>query len=374
MVRVAVLGVTGYKALELLRFLLQHPEVEITALTDRQHELPVELLHPALAGCLDMVCENLEPKEVAARADVVFSALPPGLSSQFIPELLEAGCRVVDMSPDYRLSDPQVYEHWYGRSHGDPTRLGNVAYGLPELWEQRVREAELVATPGSFATAAVLGLVPLLLEQLVEPAGIVVDAKCGVSGAGRSPRMTTLFPECNESVSPFSVARHPQIPEIEKVLSGVVGRAVEVLLTPHQVPMDRGILCTAYARLVRPVDEEELLESLRRFYSGKPFVRVVEHLPSTKDTAGTNFCDLTVRTYRNQAIVISCLDNLGKGGAGAAVQNFNLMLGLAETLGLLPRPFGRKTDQPAGSAPTNADDSGRPPSDEPSEEPPGGGR
>jgi len=338
MVRVAVLGITGYAALELLKLLLQHPEAEICVLTDKEPDLPVESLHPVLAGCLEMSCERLEPAEIAERADFAFSTLPADVSSHFVPELLKAGCRVVDLRPDYRLADPKLFEHWYGKhEQSAPARVATAAYGLPEFWSERIRDSELVTNPSSFTLATVLGLVPLLKEGLVALEGIVVDAKCGVSCAGRAPRMTTLFAECNETVSPFSVARLPQISEIEQVLKEAAGQAAQVVLTPHQVPMDRGVLCTIYAPLVREVEEEELLATLQRFYSDKPFVRVVEHLPSTKDTTGTNFCDVTVRKFRRQAIIMTCLDDLVKGAAGAAVQNFNLMAGFDETLGLLPR-------------------------------------
>ncbi|NOX54777.1 MAG: N-acetyl-gamma-glutamyl-phosphate reductase [Planctomycetes bacterium] len=351
MVRIAILGATGYAALELIKILLSHPEAEIVAVTARQDGSPhIESVHPSLAGCLDLVCEDLESAQVAERADFAFCTLPHGLSSAVIPELLAAGCRVVDLSPDYRLNDASVYEQWYGVVHTDPTRLGSTVYGLPEVWAERLREAELVANPGSFTNAVVLGLGPLLAGQDVEPTGIVIDAKCGVSGAGRSPKMMTLFPECNESVSPFSVARHRQTPEIEQVLTQIAGQPVETVFIPHLVPMDRGILCTIYAPLTRSVDENQLLDRLREFYAEKPFVRVVDHLPSTKDTLGTNFCDITVRCYRGRAIVIACLDNLVKGAAGVAVQNFNLMCGFAETTALLPGAHRRRRSERSGEA------------------------
>jgi N-acetyl-gamma-glutamyl-phosphate reductase len=337
MVEVAILGATGYTAVELIHILLNHPEAKITALTSRQEGSPhIRSVHPSLYGRLDLHCEDLTPAQVAERARFAFCALPHGASMAAIPALIGAGCRVIDLSADYRLSDPAVYEEWYGEVHTDPTRLGGTIYGLPELGTDGIADAELIANPGCYTSASILGLAPLLSEGYIEPAGIVIDAKSGVSGAGRSPKLTTLFPECNESISAYSVGRHRHTPEIEQVLSRACGRDVKVVFTPHLVPMERGILCTMYPRLTKQATEDELLDAMRRFYEGKPFIRVVEHLPATKDSAGTNFCDMTVRFCRDQLIVLTCLDNLIKGAAGVAVQNFNLMAGFPETTGLLP--------------------------------------
>lgn len=338
MVKVAILGATGYTALELIRILLDHPEVEIAALTSRQEgSPPIHSVHPSLYGRLNLNCEDLSAPQICERAQFVFCALPHVASMEIIPHLLAGGCRVVDLSADYRLSDPGVYEEWYGHVHTDPTRLGSTVYGLPELWPDRIRGANLIANPGCYTSASILGLAPLLAEGLIEPTGIVIDAKSGVSGAGRSPKLTTLFPECNESVSAYSVGRHRHTPEIDQILSQVCGEAVQVVFTPHLIPMDRGIFCTIYPRLKKAVTEDELFALYRRYYAGKPFMRIVEHLPSTKDSAYTNYCDITVRFSRGQLIVLSCLDNLIKGAAGVAVQNFNLMYGFPETAGLLRR-------------------------------------
>lgn len=337
MVDVAILGATGYTALELIKILLNHPHARLTALTSRQEGAPpVHSVHPSLYGRLELACENLSPANVADRARFVFSALPHGASMAVIPELMGAGCRVVDLSADYRLSDPGVYEEWYGQVHTDPTRLGSTVYGLPELGTTRIPDADLIANPGCYTSTAILGLAPLLCGGYIEPSGICIDAKSGVSGAGRNPRLTAHFPECNESVSAYSVGRHRHTPEIDQVLSETSGEKVEVVFTPHLIPMDRGILCTIYARQKKEASEDELLDAMRTFYQGKPFIRIVEHLPSTKDTVGTNFCDITIRVSRGQLIVLACLDNLIKGAAGVAVQNFNLMHGFPETTALLP--------------------------------------
>jgi len=335
MTRIAILGATGYTAVELIKILLRHPEAQIVTITSRQEgNPPLAMIHPSLTGRLDLCLENLGPAEVAGRAECAFSCLPHGASASLIPHLLEAGCRVVDFSADYRLDDPQVFARWYAQKHPDPQRLGKVVYGLPELFREKIASASLVANPGCYPTTAILALAPLLESRLIEPEGIVVDSKSGVSGAGRTPKLTTHYPECNESISAYNVGRHRHTPEIDQILSALAGADVEVVFTPHLIPMDRGILTTTYSRPRGELAEEKLLAELRDFYADEPFVRVVDHLPATKDTLGTNFCDVTGRVVRGCVITISCLDNLIKGASGAAVQNFNLMYGYPETTAL----------------------------------------
>lgn len=336
MIDVAILGATGYTALELIRILLRHPEVRITTLTSRQEGAPaIHSVHPSLYGRLDLNCENLTAAQVAERAEFVFCALPHVASMEAVPDLLAGNARVVDLSADYRLNDPAVYEEWYGHVHTDPTRLGTTVYGLPELFAEDIPAADLVANPGCYTSTAILGLAPLLAGGYLEPTGIFIDGKSGISGAGRNPKLTSHFPECNESVSAYNVGRHRHTPEIDQVLSTASGQQVRVIFTPHLIPMDRGLLCSIYARPAKQASEDEMLDAMRSFYEGKPFVRIVEHLPSTKDVANTNYCDITVRVTRGQVIVLSCLDNLIKGAAGVAVQNFNLMGGFDETTGLV---------------------------------------
>lgn len=337
MTNVAILGATGYTALELIKILLRHRQAKITALTTRQEgSPPVHAIHQSLYGRLSLPVEDLTPEQAAKRADVVFCCLPHVASMEAVPAVLAAGARVVDLSADYRLKDPAVYEKWYGHAHTDAGRLGTTVYGLPELWADRIPGQTLVANPGCYTSASILGLAPLVKGGYVDPKGIIIDAKSGVSGAGRTPKLGTLYSECNEALSAYSVGgKHRHQPEIEAVLSEHAGQPVEVTFTPHLVPMDRGILATIYAPLTRPMKDAELLGVFREFYAGKPFMRIVEHLPSTKDSAHTNYCDITVRQDRGRAIVLSCLDNLIKGAAGVAVQNFNLLCGYDETEGLL---------------------------------------
>ncbi|HTI52568.1 MAG TPA: N-acetyl-gamma-glutamyl-phosphate reductase [Planctomycetaceae bacterium] len=337
MVQVAILGATGYTALELIKILLRHPDVKITALTTRQEGAPpIHTIHQALYGRLDVKCEDLTPAQVAKRAEVVFCCLPHVASMEAVPTLLAGGCKVIDLSADYRLRDPAVYEKWYGHAHSDVGRLKDTVYGLPEVWAERIPGQKLIANPGCYTSASILGLAPLLKTGWIEPTGIVIDAKSGVTGAGRTAKLSNLFSECNEAVAAYSVGnRHRHLPEIEQVLTDATGATVEAIFTPHLIPMDRGIIATMYAKLTKPATDAELLAAVRQFYAGKPFMRVVEHLPSTKDSAHTNYCDITVRQARGQAIMISCLDNLIKGAAGVAVQNFNLMCGFGETVGLI---------------------------------------
>ncbi len=336
MTKVAILGATGYTALELLKILSRHPQADVVALTTRQTGNPsIADVHPSLTGLLDLPCENLSHEETGRRADLVFCALPHAASMEAIPQLLDCGCRVIDLSADYRLNDPGVYEQWYGHVHTDPTRLSTTVYGLPELYQDQISQADLVANPGCYTSTSILGLAPLLASGLIEPDGIIIDAKSGVSGAGRSPKLATLYSECNESVSAYGIGTHRHTPEIEQVLSDVANEPVSVAFNPHLMPMDRGILCTMYPRLKAKTSVDDLLTVCRDFYADQPFVRVVEHIPATKHVSHTNFCDISVRMNREQLVVFSATDNLIKGASGVAVQNFNLMLGLDQQLRLL---------------------------------------
>lgn len=336
MVRVAVLGATGYTALELLRILARHPHTQVTAVTSRQPGPRLAEVHPSLTGRLELRLEDLDAAALAERADLVCCCLPHVASMEAVPALLNAGLRVIDLSADYRLRDPGVYEQWYGHVHTDPTRLGSTVYGLPELFADRIPQADLVANPGCYTSTAILALAPLLCRGWIEPRSIIIDAKSGVSGAGRTPKLNLLYCEANESLAAYGVGNHRHTPEIEQVLSEVSGQTVEVIFTPHLTPMDRGILATIYATPTDPgVTEEALLETLRRFYEGRPFVRVVEHLPATKHVSGTNEFHVTARVVRGKVLLLAVLDNLLKGAAGVAVQNLNLMYGLPETAGLM---------------------------------------
>jgi N-acetyl-gamma-glutamyl-phosphate reductase len=336
---VAIVGASGYAARELIGILLNHPHVQITAATSRQDEAPsLASLHPSLARRIDLTCEAFDATRIAQRASYAFLALPHTASMAVVPALRQHGVRVIDLSADYRLADPQVYADWYGHAHTDPEGLRTAVYGLPELFRDRIPPVDLIANPGCYTSASILALTPLIAQDLIERTGIIIDAKSGVSGAGRSPKLMYHFPECNENLSAYSVGQHRHTPEIDQVLTQAgAGRGdpVQVIFTPHLVPMDRGIFATIYASPKHMAVEHDLRDLYRAFYARSPFVRVVDHLPATKDSAHTNFCDITVRVVRGRILVLSCLDNLIKGAAGVAVQNFNLMMGCPEETALL---------------------------------------
>ena len=333
--RVAILGGTGYTALELIRILLRHPQAKITAVTSRTETGHVGEVHPSLHGRLDLRLENLSPAQIKERADVVFGCLPHVASMEIVPQLLEAGLKVVDLSADYRLTDAAVYEKWYGHAHSDTGRLKSTVYGLPELFAKQIPGQQLIANPGCYTSTSILALAPLLAAKLIEPTGIIIDAKSGVSGAGRSPKLNTLFSEANESLTAYSVGSHRHTPEIEQVLSTASGQKVDVIFTPHLIPMDRGIFATIYATPTKAVDQKSLLETMRSFYAGKPFIRVTDQIPNTKAVSGTNYCDITARVVKGKVLVMAVLDNLIKGASGVAVQNFNLMCGYPEETALI---------------------------------------
>jgi N-acetyl-gamma-glutamyl-phosphate reductase len=337
MIKVAILGGSGYTALELIKILLRHPAVEIVAVTSRQSDTPrLAELHPSLNGRIDLRCESFNADRLVARGvQCAFSCLPHGASMSTVPALLQRGVRVIDLSADYRLRDPNVYAQWYGESHEDLAHLAQAVYGLPELYGDDLPTAQLIANPGCYPQTGILGLAPLMAGQYVQPRQVIIDSKSGVSGAGRTPKLPFHFPECNESVSAYQVGRHRHTPEIEQALTDVAGEPIEVIFTPHLIPMDRGIFSTIYAVPRRPVSESELLEVYRTYYASAPFVRVAEHLPATKDCTGTNFFDVTVRLVRERILVLCCLDNLIRGASGVAVQNFNRLYEQDERTALL---------------------------------------
>jgi N-acetyl-gamma-glutamyl-phosphate reductase len=338
MVKVAVVGASGYTGAELLRLLVNHPGVEVVCVTARQHAgAKISSVFPSLAGRIDLVCEPLEPLELGGRAELFFTALPHQSAMAAVPVLLASGAKVVDLSADYRLHDAAVYEAWY-QAHTSPELLGEAVYGLPELYRAQVKDARLVANPGCYPTSVALALAPLLKGGLIDPATLIIDSKSGTSGAGRAAKVDTLFCEVNEGFKAYGVASHRHTPEIEQTLSELARAPVVVNFTPHLLPVNRGILSTCYATLTTPSTTEELLGLYDGFYREEPFVRVLPEgsLPNVAFVRGSNYCDLGLvsdpRTGR--VIVVSAIDNLVKGAAGQAVQNMNLLLGFDEQTGL----------------------------------------
>jgi N-acetyl-gamma-glutamyl-phosphate reductase len=336
MTKIAILGGSGYTAVELLKILLRHPHAEVVAVTSRQEDTPaVADLHPSLLRRTELRCEPFDADRLAARGvQCAFGCLPHGASMTTLPALLERGIRVIDLSADYRLRDPNVYAQWYGESHEDVAHLTQAVYGLPELYGDEIATASLIANPGCYPQTAILGLAPLVAGHHVALDTLIVDSKSGVSGAGRTPKLAFHFPECNESVAAYAVGTHRHTPEIEQALSDVAGQPVSIIFTPHLIPMDRGIFSTIYAEPRRELTQPQLLDLYRDYYAAAPFVRVTDRLPATKDTWGTNFLDVTVRVVRGRVVVLACEDNLVRGASGVAVQNFNRMFGYDERTGL----------------------------------------
>ena len=336
MIRVGIVGATGYTALELLKILLSHPEVEVTQLTSRDESCPpLSMVHPGLRERLDLNLSPLQIDSFSENVDCAFCCLPHAASAEIVAQLLEKGIKIVDFSADYRLNDVATFEEWYQVKHPDAERVGNVAYGMPELFRSEIKTARLVANPGCFPSSALIPLAPLLKRHLIEYSPIIVDSKTGVSGAGRKPGLKFHFPECNESVMAYGVGTHRHMPEINHIIKRFSDVDISATFTPHLIPMDRGILSTIYVHTKPGISTDQLVDELASFYADETFVRLTEQAPTTKDVANTNFCDVSVKQCGDVTVIISALDNLIKGASGAAVQNFNLMFGLPETQGLL---------------------------------------
>jgi len=339
MVKTALVGATGYTGLELLKILIRHPHAEIVSLSaklDRPVRIQEEF--PVLEGRIDRECAPLDAEEVADLADAIFLALPHTVSMRFAPVFLKAGKKVIDLSADYRFSDSRVYREWYGVDHLHPEGLKTAVYGLTELFRSRIASARLIANPGCYPTGTILGVYPVLAEKLIDSERIVVDAKTGVTGAGRKASLSLLFPEVNENFKAYNLTSHKHTPEMNLVLQELTGMNVEIEFGPHLLPVNRGILSTIYLKLIKPVTEEKVWDVFHRRYGGERFIRLLPppRLPELKDVVETNNCAIGFRVNRrtNNLIVVTAIDNLLKGAAGQAVQNFNAMEGWPEETGL----------------------------------------
>ncbi len=338
--RIAIAGASGYAGAELVRLAAAHPYFTITAVTsEKSTGQAVSSVFPSLKGIVDHQFEALSPEALTERADAVFLALPHTKSQDPVAACIKAGKLVVDLSADYRLKDVGIYETWYHTPHSHPQLLKDAVYGLPELHRTAIAASTLVASPGCYPTAAILQLAPLFAKRLAQPETIVIDAKSGVSGAGRSPALAYHFPEAHESLEPYKIGQHRHTPEIEQELSELMGAVghVTVTFTPHLVPMNRGILSTAYCKLTKDMSLSDLRDLYREFYKGERFVRLYEDTaPNPRYIKGTNYCDIAVyvdaRTGR--VVTVAAVDNLVKGAAGQAIQAMNLMLGIPEDTGL----------------------------------------
>ena len=350
-IKVSIIGATGYAGKELIKILSGHPEVELMFLGSSTYAgKNITEVFPEFLNSLNKKLIKPDSAFISRDSDLVFTALPHTVSMDIVPELLnKKGVKVIDLSADYRLKDTMVYKEWYKKEHEGINKklLTQAVYGLPELYLDDIKNASLVANPGCYPTSVILGIAPLLRNHIVEPEGMIIDSKSGVSGAGRKPSLGLHFAECNESFKAYKVLKHNHIPEIEQELSTIYSGKnnlekqmnIKITFTPHLLPINRGILSTCYLDLKSIKSEEEILELYQKFYNDSPFVRIFTppNLPETRFVTDTNYCDIgfAVDKRVGKIKVISVIDNLIKGAAGQAVQNMNIMFGFSETCGLI---------------------------------------
>ena len=339
--RVGVVGATGYTGEEIIRILSRHPQVEINYVSGKEdREVKIQEIFPYLQGTLDLECKAFLFDEAVEKSDLVFLSLPHTVSMQVAPLFLKAKKKVIDVSADYRLKDPAVYEKFYKTQHKDPVHLKQAVYGLPEVNRDKIRQAQLVANPGCYPTGAILALLPGIRGGFFDLDQIYVDAKSGVTGAGRKADKSLNFSEVNESFKAYKLFEHQHVPEIDQELSRFSKKTVSVVFVPHLLPLNRGILSTIYVKLKKKTTTGDLLAVYQKFYGQEPFVKVYEkgRLPELKHVVHTNFCDIGLRVQeeKNLAVIVAAIDNLSKGAAGQAVQNMNIMAGFDERAGLQP--------------------------------------
>jgi N-acetyl-gamma-glutamyl-phosphate reductase len=355
MIKVGIVGATGYAGEELIDILLAHPGVKITHVSAKiDKPQKISNVFPRFKGRLDLVCASADIKEILGLCDLVFLALPHTVSMELAPVLLKGGCRVIDLSADYRLKDTKTYEKFYGVEQKDKLSLGQAVYGLPELYRVKIKKALLIANPGCYPTVSLLALAPLVALKVIDSSAIIVDAKSGVTGAGRKLAEGFLFSEVNEDFKAYKVNCHQHAPEIDQELSKLAGSKLHVTFVPHLLPVNRGILATIYVKKSHKdtkstpgqkglagarscAQGHKLINLYKKFYKGEPFVRVREEgdFPRLKDVVKTNFCDIAVKEEPESAVIVAVIDNLLKGAAGQAVQNMNIMYGFPEQAGLL---------------------------------------
>lgn len=336
---ISIIGASGFTGIELLRILQSHPQCDITYVTSETYAgKRVADLYPSYEGSGDLRFSKYDLGLIADNSDLVFLAVPHGESMDFVPGLLESGVKVIDLSGDFRFSDAGIYEHWYGLEHKAQTYLQEAVYGLPEINRERIAHARLVANPGCYPTAAILGILPAIVNDVIVKDSIIIDAKSGVSGAGRSANEKTHYVRRNDSITAYAIATHKHTPEIETQLSSVCGAEIKVSFTPHLTPMSRGILATIYAQLSKPLTQNEAADIYISHYTREPFIKVLSPpaIPETGFVRGSNMAQIgvTVDERVGRLVIVAAIDNLVKGASGQAIQNLNIMSGLHETTSL----------------------------------------
>ncbi len=342
MINVGILGATGYAGEELINILLRHPGVRIVNLSAKiDKPQAISKIFPKLNGILDLICAEPDLKQITAKCDLVFLALPHTASMDIVPKLLKAGKKVIDLSADYRLKNIKLYEYFYNTRHKDKANLAQAVYGLPELYRAKIKSAKLIANPGCYPTAAALALAPLLAcaAKKFDLGSIIIDAKSGVTGAGRKLAEGFLFSEINEDFKAYKVNVHQHSPEINQEISKLSGKKIEATFVPHLLPLNRGILETIYIKKAQGASHKSqgLVDLYKKFYKKEPFVRIKGegNYPRLKDVVGTNFCDIGIKEDKDSVILIAAIDNLLKGASGQAVQNMNIMFKFPEHTALI---------------------------------------
>ena len=344
MIKAGIIGSTGYAGGELARLLLQRDDVEIKWYGSRSYiDQKYASIYQNMFKIVDDKCMDDNMKELADQVDVIFTATPQGLCSTLVNEEILSKVKIIDLSADFRIKDVAVYEKWYKLTHGSPECIKESVYGLPEVNREKIKNARIIANPGCFPTCSFLSTYPLVKEGLIDPNTIIIDAKSGTSGAGRSAKVDSLFCEVNENIKAYGVASHRHTPEIEEQLSYAAGKPVVISFTPHLVPMNRGILVTAYASLTKEVTWEEVRAAYDKYYKDEYFVRVLDKdvVPQTRWVEGSNFADVNFKIdpRTNRIVMMGAIDNMVKGAAGQAIQNMNLLFGLPENTGLKQIPM-----------------------------------
>ncbi|MDI6741170.1 MAG: N-acetyl-gamma-glutamyl-phosphate reductase [Smithella sp.] len=343
MMKAAIFGASGYTGQELTRILSGHPGVKLVAVTSRRFTgQKVADVFPSLQGLNTLQYQDAAPAQISQESDVVFLALPHGVSMNIVPEFIKAGKKVIDLSADYRLRDIKTYETWYGK-HASAKFIKNAVYGLPELYRPKIRKADFIANPGCYPTSIILGLAPALKKKMVDVSTIIADSASGVSGAGREPLTGSLFCEVDGGFKAYKVGKHRHLPEIEQELNVLAGKKFAVSFTPHLLPVKRGILSTIYAKLKKDISLADLHALYSAFYANEKFIRICPEgvYPNISSVTGSNYCDigLAVDPRTKRVIIMAAIDNLVKGAAGQAVQNMNIMCGFREDAGLKIAPL-----------------------------------